>query len=299
MIKEAEDRQRDSTAKEHQIQVPGQHGKKVNLRDVYGGILSFAIKFRDVGDIAMQASPPQAALPWTIVRMCLTAAFNKHEFYGVIIQGLEMVSSIVSHYTVIERVFVGLKSVNASAVRKSLLELYASVLQFLRKALHFFPPPEKSDKEKGYVRRNFASGMDKISRTFKDLDVTYQDSVKEILNQVSQRKNDVDSSADHAYAEMNFDAFDKIGQQLDAMGYAEAERKRRLDVLREEFDRKLESIDYKVSEMYDILKESQQENNIRQVLDWLSPATQHQRRTTSHRSLNERRLPSSGSWLLQ
>ena len=299
VIKEAEDRQRDSTAKEHQIQVPGRHGKKVNLRDVYGGILSFAIKFRDVGDIAMQASPPQAALPWAIVRLCLTAAFNKHEFYGVIIQGLEMVSSIVSHYIVIERVFVGLKSLNASAVRKSLLELYASVLQFLREALQFFPPPEKSDKEKGYVRRKFASGVDKISRTFKNLDVTYQDSVKDILSQVSQGKNNVDSGADHAYAEMNFDAFDKIGQQLDAMGYAGAERNRRLDVLREEFDRKLDSIDYKISEMYDIMKESQQESNIRQVLDWLSPAAQDQRRTTSHQSLKNRRLPSSGSWLLE
>ena len=299
VIQEAEDRQKDSTAKEHQIEVPGKSGKKVKLRDVYGGILSFAMKFRDVGDIAIQASPPQAALPWAIVRLCLTAAFNKHEFYGVIIQGLEMVSSIVSHYIVIERVFVGVESVNARAVRNSLLTLYAAVLQFLRAALNFFPPPEKADEEKGYVRRKFASGVDKVRRTFKNLDVTYQDTVKDILNQVSQGKDNVDSDADHAYAEMNFDAFDKIGKQLDAMGYAEAERNRRLDVLREEFDRRLESIDYKVSEMYDSMKESQQENNIRQVLDWLSPATQDQRRKTAHQSLKNRRLQSSGLWLLQ
>ena len=299
VVKEAKDRQRDSSAKEHQIQIPGQHGKKVNLHDVYGGILSFAIKFRDVGDIAIQASPPQAALPWAIVRLCLTAASNKHDFYGVIIQGLEMVSSIVSHYIVIERVFVGLETLNARAVRNSLLALYASVLHFLRKALQSFPPPKKSDKERNYLGRKVASGADKISRTFKNLDVTYQDSVKDILNQVSQRKNNVDSGADHAYAEMNFDAFGKIGQQLDAMGYAEAERNRRLDVLREEFDRRLESIDYKVSEMYDIMKESHQESNVRQILDWLSPAAQDQRRTTSHQSLKSSRLPSCALWLLQ
>lgn len=299
VITEAELRQKDSIAKEHQIQVPGKSGKKVKLRDVYGGILSFAMKFRDVGDIAIQASPPQAALPWAIVRLCLTAAFNKHEFYGVIMQGLEMVSSIVSHYIVIERVFVGMNSVNARAVRESLLALYASVLQFLRKALEFFPPPDKADEEKSHLRRKFASGVDKVRRTFRNLDVTYQDSVKDILNQISQGKDNVDSGADHAYAEMNFDAFDKIGQQLDAMGYAEAERNRRLDVLREEFDRRLESIDYKVSEMYDSMKESQQESNVRQVLDWLSPAVQDQRRTTAHQSLTNRRLPSSGSWLLQ
>ena len=299
VVKEAEERQKDSAAKEHQIEVPGKSGKKVKLRDVYGGILSFAMKFRDVGDIAIQASPPQAALPWAIVRLCLTAAFNKHEFYGVVIQGLEMVSSIVSHYIVIERVFVGVDSVNARAVRSSLLALYAAVLKFLREALKFFPPPEKVDEDKGLLRRKFASGVDKVRRTFRNLDVTYQDVVKDILTSVSKGKDSVDSDADHAYAEMNFDAFDQIGKQLDAMGYAEAERNRRLDVLREEFDRQLESIDYKVSEMYDSMKESQQESNFRQVLDWLSPAVQDQRRKTSHQSLKSRRLPSSGSWLLR
>lgn len=58
------------------------------------------------------------------------------------------------------------------------------------------------------------------------------------------------------------------------MGYAEGERNRRLDALREEFDRQLESIDYKVSEMYDSMKENQQESNFRQVLDWLLSAVQ-------------------------
>ena len=249
VISEAEERQKDSAAKEHQIEVPGKSGKKVKLRDVYGGILSFAMKFRDVEDIAIQASPPQAALPWAIIRLCLTAAFNKHEFYGVVIQGLEMVSSIVSHYIVIERIFVGVVSVNARAVRSSILALYAAVLQFLLKALKFFPPPEKVDEDKGYVRRKFASGLGRVRRTFRNLDITYQDSVKDILTQISKGKDSVDSDANHAYAEMNFDAFDRIGQQLDAMGYAEADRNRRLDVLRGEFDRQLESIDYKVTEI--------------------------------------------------
>lgn len=298
VIKEANDRQKDTTAKETQVEVPGKNGRKVKLRDIYGSILSFAMKFRDVGDIAIQASPPQAALPWAIVRFCLTAAFNKHEFYGVIIQGLEMVSSIISHYIVIERVFVGVESVNARAVRNSLLALYAAVLQFLRAALNFFPPVVKVE-EGFHFRRKLASGVDKVQRTFKSLDVTYQDSVKDILSRVSEGKNSVDSDADHAYAEMNFDAFDTIGKQLDAMGYEEAERNRRLDVLREEFDGQPESIDYKVTEMYANMKESQQENNIRQVLDWLSPAVQDQRRQTIHQNLRNHRLPSSGLWLLR
>ena len=299
VIKEAEDRQKDSAAKKLQIEVPGKSGKKVKLRDVYGGILRFAMRFRDVGDIAIQASPPQAALPWAVVRLCLTAAFNEHEFYGVVIQGLEMVCSIVSHYIVIERVFVGMESDNARAVRNSILALYADVLRFLLVALEFFPSPEKVDDDRGYIRSKFAFGADKVRRTFRNLSVTYQDSVKNILTQVSNRKDSVDSDAGHAYAEMNSDAFDRIGKQLDAMGYAEADHNRRLDVLREEFDRQLESIDYKVSEIFDSMRNRQQESHVRQVLDWLSPTVQDQSRKTTHQSLQNRRLPSSGSWLLQ
>ena len=154
-----------------------------------------------------------------------------------------MVSSIVSHYIVIERVFVGMESGNARAVRNSILALYAAVLQFLLEALKFFPPREKVDEDRGYVRRKFASGVDKVRRTFRNLYVPYQDSVKNILTQVSKGKDSVDSDADHAYAEMNFDAFDRIGKQLDAMGYAAADRNRRLDILREEFERRLEPLD--------------------------------------------------------
>lgn len=142
-----------------------------------------------------------------------------------------MVSSIVSHYIVIERVFVGAESDHARAVRNSLLALYGAVLQFLRAALQSFPPPKKADEEKGFKWKISTSGVDKVRRTFKSLDVTYQDSVKDILNQVSQEKDNVNSDANYAYAEMNFDAFDKIGKQLDAMGYAESERNRRLDVI--------------------------------------------------------------------
>ena len=97
---------------------------------------------------------------------------------------------------------------------------------------------------------------------------------------------------------MNFDAFDRIGKQLDAMGYAEADRNRRSDDLREELDRQLESIDYKLSEIYDSMRDRPQESHVRQVLDWLSPAVQDQSRKTSHQSVQNRRLPSSGSWLL-
>ena len=304
---EAENRKEESKSKEHKVKLPGKSGKEVKLRDVYGSILSCAKRFRDVGDIAIQASPPQAALPWAIVRLCLTAAFNEHEMYGVMIQGLEMVSSIVTHYVVIERIFIGEESTHAKAVRNSLLALYAAVLDFLFAALKFFPPPQKKEEEKkGLFREKLASGADKVRRTFQSLDATYQATVKDLLNTVSKRKDDVDSDSNHAYSTMNLDAIKRsekfqaqIGKQLDAMGLAEAERDRRLSIVLTEFERPLESIDDKVSELYEYMEQSQQKAQYRQVLDWLTPAVQESKRKTYHQSLSGHRLPFSGAWLFQ
>ena len=306
VVVEADERKEESKAKEHKVKLPGKSGKEVKLREVYGSILSCAKRFRDVGDIAMQASPPQAALPWAIVRLCLTAAFNEHEFYGVMIQGLEMVSSIVTHYIVIERLFVGEISDHAQAVRNSLLALYAALLDFLVEALKYFPSPRKEEEKT--IKHYFRKGADKARRTFMSLDVTSQNEIKRLLNQVSKSKDDVDSDSNHAYATMNLHAISKserfqdhISKQLDAMQLTEDEKDRRLDMLLKEFERPLGSIESKVSEIYESMEQSREEAYVREVLDWLSPATFDNKRRAYHQSLLNTRsnLPASGAWLLQ
>ena len=113
--------------------------------------------------------PSQAALPWAIICLCLTVILNKYEFYDVIDQGLKMVSSIVSHLIVVERVFRGVESVNSRAVTKSLLALYPAVLHFLRETRGFCPLPGKINDKKGSVWEKVASGVNRVRRTFKTL----------------------------------------------------------------------------------------------------------------------------------
>ena len=307
---EAEARKEDSKAKQWKVKMPGKDGHEVVLRDVYGSIVSCATKFRDVGDLAIQADPGHAALPWAVIRLCLTAAINEHEMYGVMMQGIEMVSGLVTHYIVIERIFSNEDSDHANAVKNSLLALYTAIMDFLLEALKYFPPPkpvrEENDK-KWHVRQHLASGADKVRRAFQSLDATAQASIKALLTKVSNIKNNVDSDSNHAYATMNIQVLDGFGKtqsrmrdQLESMGLEEAERDRRLAVILQEFETPIASIDDKVTKMYEDMEKGQQQAQLTRILNWLSPATLDSRRKSYHQDLSNptHRLPSSGSWLL-
>ncbi len=245
-----------------------------------------------------------------MIRLCLTAAINEHEMYGVMMQGIEMVSGLVTHYIVIERIFIDEDSDHASAVKNSLLALYTAIMDFLLEALKYFPKPSPSHDEndkKWHIWQKLATGADKFKRTFQSLDATAQASIKGLLTKVSSVKNNVDWDANHAYAAMNIQVLDEFGKtqsrirdQLENMGLAEEERDRRLAVILKEFETPLASIDEKVTGLYEQMERNQQKAQLSRVLDWLSPAALESRRKTYHQSLSDpsHRLPCSGRWLL-
>ena len=305
---EAEAREDEVERKQWKVKVPGKNGKEVKLRDIYGVIVSSAQRFRDVGDIAIQADPGHAAIPWAIVRFCLTAAINKHEMYGIMMQGLETVTNLITHYIVIERVFVDEDDDNARAVKNSLLALYTAILDFLLAARDYFPPLHPSDDDKHWFRHKVASGAGRVKSTFKCLDGSVHASVKDLLTKVSNTKNNVDADANHAYATMNIQVLDGFGKtqkqilrQLEDSGFALEEQDRRLRVILKEFQAPVDLLDGKLSEMYEQMESSQNQAQLRRVLDWLSPAAHESKRKTYHASLSSshHRLPSSGRWFLE
>ena len=303
---EAKARQNESERKQWKVKVPGKSGGGVKLRDAYGAIASCATRFRDVGDIAAPASP-MAAPPWVVIRVCLTAAINEHETFCVMIEGLEMVSGLVTHYVVIERIFVEEDSDHARAVKNSLLALYTAIMEFLIEALNYFPPVHVEDDHHSWLRHKTASAAAKIKRAFRSLDSLALASVKDLLNKISGFKNSVDADANHAYANMNIQVLDEFGhtqsrilKQLERYGLAEEERDRRLSIILEEFQSPLYSMDDKVSEMYEHMEETQRLAQLSRFIDWLSPTGQESSRKTYHKSLRDpsRRLKGSGQWLL-
>ncbi|KAL8720021.1 MAG: hypothetical protein Q9225_003066 [Loekoesia sp. 1 TL-2023] len=305
---EAKARQDESERKQWKVKKPGKSGEEVKLREVYGVIASCATRFRDVGDLVVQADPVHTALPWLVIRTCLTAAINEHEMYGIMIQGLEMVSGLVTHYIVIEQVFVLEDSDHARAVKNSLLALYTAVMAFLLEALRYFPPVLREEDEKHWFRHKAASGAAKVKRAFHVLDPSAQVAAKGLLDTVSKAKANVDADANHAYATKNIEVLGEFGKaqdhilkQLESNGLDQEERDRRLNAILTEFHEPLYSMDDKVSSLYEQMERTQHHAEVSRVLDWLSPAAQESRRKTYHKSLRDpnHRLEGSGRWLLE
>ncbi|KAL9012151.1 MAG: hypothetical protein Q9173_003064 [Seirophora scorigena] len=227
--------------------------------------------------------------------------------YHIMIQGMEMVSGLITHYVVIEQIFVIEDSDHATAVKNSLLSLYTAVLDFLLEALKYFPPVRHEVDDKHWFRHKAASGAAKFKRAFQSLDPTSQAAAKSLLDTISKAKANVDADASHAYASKNMEILGEFGQaqdhilkHLESNGFGQEERDRRLGAVLAEFHDPLYSIDDKVSSLFDQMDKTQQRAEITSVLDWLSPATHESRRKTYHKRLSssKHRLPASGRWPL-
>ena len=296
---EAKARQDESEKKQWKVKKPGKNDEEVKLREVYGVIASCATRFLDVGDLVVQADPVHTVLPWLVIRTCLTAAINEHEMYCIVMQGLEMVSSLVTHYIVIEQIFVVEDTDHTRAVRNSLLALYTAIMDFLLEALNYFPPVHHEEKDKYKLHKKLAG---KAKRAFRILDPSAQVAAKGLLEKVSKAKANVDSDANHAYATKNLellgefgDAQNHIFKQLQSNGLDREEIKRRLTAMQKELTDPLYSIDDKVSSLY----EQMERTEVTRVLDWLSPASQETSRKEYHKRLSSYRFAGSGRWLLE
>lgn len=298
---EVKARQDESEKKQRKVKKPGKNGGEVKLREIYGVIASCATRFRDVGDLVVKADPVHTTLPWLVIRTCLTAAINEHEMYGIMIQGLGMVSGLVTHYIVIEQIFVVEDTDHTRAVNNSLLALYAAIMDFLLAALKYFPPVHHEAGDKHSLRNKLAG---KVKRAFRSLDPSSQVAAKGLLDTVSKAKANVDNDANHAYGTKNLellgkfrDAQNHIIKQLESNGLDQEEIKRRLTALQKELTDPLYSIDDRVSSLY----EQMERTEVTCVLDWLSPALHESRRKTYHKSLSSPsyRFAGYGRWLLE
>ena len=74
-------------------------GKNLILRDVFGKIVGWIQKFKEIGDVAVQYDPVHASLPWAGVRLLLEVRWPFILFLTVWGQlRLRSVDTAVGHY---------------------------------------------------------------------------------------------------------------------------------------------------------------------------------------------------------
>ena len=181
--------------------------------------------------------------------------------YRIVMQGLEMISNLVTHYIVIEQIFVVENTDHTRAVKNSLLALYTAIMNFLLEALNYFPPVHHEEGDKYELRQKLAW---KAKRAFRSLNPSAQVAAKGLLEKVSKAKANVDSDANHAYATKNLkllnefgDAQNHIFKQLQSNELDREKIKRRLTAMQKELTDPLYSIDDKVSSLHEQMERTE------------------------------------------
>ncbi|KAL8707961.1 MAG: hypothetical protein Q9220_007104 [cf. Caloplaca sp. 1 TL-2023] len=124
-----EEKQQQCADKQWKIK---RNGKSIPIRDVFGRMVSWINKFREVGDIAVQYDPAHAALPWA-------AAFvNEHQTNEALLDGLEYITSLIARFAMVEGLYLGATSVASEQLSDAIIRLYGAVLVYLGKAAKFY-----------------------------------------------------------------------------------------------------------------------------------------------------------------
>lgn len=113
------------------------NGQKVVLWELLGKVLKWVNKFKEVGDSAVQYDPGHAALPWAAVRFVLQASVSSVEVFGSMVDGVELTTRVIAIYTEVERLYLKGVSKLKTYLANALVKLYAAVLTYLARAIHY------------------------------------------------------------------------------------------------------------------------------------------------------------------
>ncbi|CAG9956004.1 unnamed protein product [Clonostachys rosea f. rosea IK726] len=80
--------------------------RSFRIRNGLSKIIDWLQKFKEVGDIAVNFDPVHAALPWAAFRFLLVAATASRDSMEAIVTVLELVSRIIQHGRVFEKVHI-------------------------------------------------------------------------------------------------------------------------------------------------------------------------------------------------
>jgi hypothetical protein len=130
-------------------------GENVIIRDLFAKIVVWVNKFKEVGDVVMQYDPAHAALPWAAVRLVLQVhvshslfdtletdslqvTVNDSQTFGAMAEGVELVSNLITRYTVVEHLYLQKPSAAKDQLTRAILKLYSTVLTYLCKARSYY-----------------------------------------------------------------------------------------------------------------------------------------------------------------
>ncbi|KAH0541622.1 hypothetical protein FGG08_003912 [Glutinoglossum americanum] len=113
------------------------NGEQVVLREVFEKMAGWIDKFKQVGDLMAQYDPAHA-IAWMSSKSRLQASVSDIQTYGAMMEGVEVVSSVIARYTEVERQTLHGNSILKTQLEGALIKLYATVLRYLGHARAYY-----------------------------------------------------------------------------------------------------------------------------------------------------------------
>ncbi|KAL3471968.1 hypothetical protein BJX99DRAFT_262791 [Aspergillus californicus] len=224
--------------------------------------------------------------PWAGVRMILQIAINDTNLFGAMIQGVDAIAKMITRYAVFETIYLGVRSAPTAAdeqLRSSLTRLYAAVLTFLGKALHYYNQNTALRVTKGMVSFSDSHVDDLLSHVYAEEKFVNQDA------------HIVDADRQRALA----DIVQQMGKlTLNIRSTTIASPTNMSDMQVQRLMQTLWDIEQPIYWITDHLLQWKDELDFTRrsrILNWVSevPTVHH------HRAICEGRLPDTGGWLFR
>ena len=180
----------------HERLIPG---TKYTYRQVYDNVANWANKFTDVGDLIVQADPGYAALPWSMIRFAIKLSVGESETYHRMLDGTQFVAQLVTQYPVIEKTYARLDSDLATALRRSLYDLYVAVLRFQINAIKYFDPHKK------------------FFRALRGINPVSEDNIRQLREGINGFKDQVDHDIALVHSDVTKRGIDELIEGKDAV----------------------------------------------------------------------------------
>ncbi|KAF3264142.1 hypothetical protein TWF217_003297 [Orbilia oligospora] len=213
--------------------------RKIILRDISEKIIVWLKTFKEVGDIAVQYDPVHAALPWAGVRFMLQMAISNSEARDAILIGTEQVIWMIGRYAAHEKMYLGFNLEFEESLKKSLVNFYGTIIQFLIKSKRFFDRSKIESVAKAVFPSTYSKELDSLQKA-------EANAMKDVEVARSQKNNWSNKS--------NSEMIQKLTEPLN------------------EFDEPISRIDEKVGKINDMLDDEKRG----QALEWASPINHNQ-----------------------
>lgn len=205
------------------------------------------------------------------------------------IEGLETTANLIARYSLFETLYLQHQSTATNRLTRSLIMVYASILTFLGKALHYYDQS---------AAKRFAKSLVKVSDT----------TLNELLHNVRTLQAEVEWDSQLVVAELQHKTLDSVTEvnrnttaintivsgmrsDLTAIEDGHLNQLQRLQTL----FKTLEDPLFRVSTQALIYQDGLEKAGRLRILEWLSPVPYPQHHDTARMDC----LPHSGLWMLQ